>query len=54
LRRRLADEGRDLGLGAITWSDWCSAHDRERFYSHRRSGGTDGRMVAFLGMPLSH
>jgi YfiH family protein len=54
LRRRLADEGRDLGLGTITSSDWCSAHDRERFYSHRRSGGADGRMVAFLGMPLSH
>lgn len=54
LRRRLADEGRELGLGTITSSDWCSAHDRDRFYSHRRSGGADGRMVAFLGMPLSH
>ena len=54
LRRRLADQARSLGLADITTSEWCSAHDRERFYSHRRSGGADGRMVAYLGMPLSH
>ncbi len=54
LRRRLGDEGRALGIGTITLSDWCSAHDRDRFYSHRRSGGADGRMVAYLGMPPSH
>ena len=54
LRRRLADEAHALGVEAVTSSDWCTAHDRDRFYSHRRSGGADGRMVAYLGMPLSH
>ena len=54
LRSRLAEEGRALGLTIITTSDWCSAHDRDRFYSHRRSLGADGRMVAYFGMPLSH
>jgi YfiH family protein len=54
LRRRLAEEGRALGLTRISTSEWCSAHDRDRFYSHRRSSGADGRMVAYLGMPLSH
>jgi copper oxidase (laccase) domain-containing protein len=50
LRDRLAVEGSALGLTRITISPWCSAHDRPTFYSHRGSQGTDGRMVAFLGM----
>jgi YfiH family protein len=54
LRGRLADEGRTLGLTRITTSEWCSAHDGDLFYSHRRSNGADGRMVAYLGVPLSH
>jgi polyphenol oxidase len=54
LRGRLAEEGHALGIATITTSGWCSAHDRDRFYSHRRSGGADGRMVAYLGVPLSH
>ena len=53
LRQRLAEEGRRLGIQDITLSGWCSAHDRASFYSHRASGGTDGRMVAYLGMPRS-
>jgi YfiH family protein len=53
LRRVLHDQARDLGIGEITRSGWCSAHDRDRFFSHRASGGTDGRMVAFLGRPLA-
>ena len=40
-----------LGLGEVTTSAWCSAHDSSRFFSHRRSRGADGRMVAFLGRP---
>jgi YfiH family protein len=51
LRRLLADQARCAGVGEITVSAWCSAHDRSRFYSHRASGGRDGRMVAFVGMP---
>ena len=51
LRARLAEQAARLGLGTVTVSGWCSAHDRDSFYSHRASRGTDGRMVAYLGMP---
>lgn len=50
LRERLAAQARRLGIGEVTHSTWCSAHDRSRFYSHRASGGADGRMVAYLGL----
>lgn len=53
LRHHLAAAGAVLGVGTITTSAWCSAHDRASFYSHRASGGSDGRMVAYLGMPRS-
>ena len=53
LRRHLADTAEDLRLGSLTLSGWCSAHDRQSFYSHRASRGTDGRMVAYLGLPRS-
>jgi len=49
LRSVLAERGRALGVSDITVSEWCSARDREHFFSHRKSGGTDGRMVAYLG-----
>ena len=49
LRAVLAEQGRRLGISDITVSEWCSAHDTDRFYSHRRSRGTDGRMAAYLG-----
>ncbi|MGH7528169.1 MAG: polyphenol oxidase family protein [Gemmatimonadales bacterium] len=51
LRSHLAGQARALGLGQVTTSTWCSAHDRSSFYSHRASKGTDGRMVAFVGIP---
>jgi copper oxidase (laccase) domain-containing protein len=51
LRGALADRARALGVGAVTVSGWCSAHDADRFYSHRRSAGKDGRMLAYLGVP---
>ena len=51
LRDVLAGQAADLGVGRITVSSWCSAHDRPSFYSHRASRGTDGRMVAYLGIP---
>jgi YfiH family protein len=51
LRERLSDQAQKLGLNQVTTSGWCSAHDRAAFYSHRASGGTDGRMVAYIGMP---
>jgi YfiH family protein len=50
LREVLAEQAAALGIGAVTRSGLCSAHDRPTFYSHRASGGADGRMVAYLGM----
>ncbi len=51
LRAVLTEQARALGLGTVSTSQWCSAHDRPQFYSHRASGGSDGRMVAYLGFP---
>jgi len=53
LRAHLVRRAGALGIGTVTASGWCSAHDRPSFYSHRASGGADGRMVAYLGMPRS-
>jgi polyphenol oxidase len=53
LRAVLAQQGQALGLGAISASPWCSAHDRAEFFSHRASGGRDGRMIAYAGLPLA-
>ena len=53
LRAHLAAEARRLGVRRISVSGWCSAHDRSSFYSHRASRGSDGRMVAYLGIPRS-
>jgi copper oxidase (laccase) domain-containing protein len=51
LRERLASEAGALGVRSTTISAWCSAHDRSTFFSHRASRGSDGRMVAYLGLP---
>lgn len=51
LRAVLAEQARQLGVQTISTSQWCSAHDRTSFYSHRASRGADGRMVAYLGYP---
>ena len=51
LRGVLARQAQELGVQQVTVSPWCSAHDRGRFFSHRASGGRDGRMVAYLGGP---
>jgi YfiH family protein len=50
LRRHLAAQAEELGIRQVSVSGWCSAHDRALFYSHRASKGSDGRMVAYLGM----
>ncbi|HSE28239.1 MAG TPA: polyphenol oxidase family protein [Gemmatimonadales bacterium] len=52
VRDQLARQAQALGVAEVTRSDWCSAHDRDRFYSHRASRGVDGRMVAYLGRPV--
>lgn len=51
LRDHLVFRARDAGIGEVSVSPWCSAHDGDRFFSHRRSGGADGRMLAYLGRP---
>jgi len=52
LRAAIVLQARDAGVHRVTVSPWCSAHDAHRFFSHRRSGGVDGRMVAYLGKAL--
>lgn len=51
LREALEVRARARGLRAVTRSPWCAAHHGDRFFSHRRSGGRDGRMLAYLGVP---
>jgi len=53
LRGVLVAQARALGLRVVSCSPWCTAHDRSRFFSHRASGGQDGRLVAYLGRPLA-
>lgn len=53
LRGVLAARARAAGIREVSVSPWCAAHDRDRFFSHRRSGGTDGRMLAYLGRPIA-
>ena len=50
IRAVLADQADGLGLREISTSAWCTRCQHDRFFSHRASGGTDGRQVAFLGM----
>lgn len=50
LPAQLATQATRLGVTQVSASTWCSAHDRPRFFSHRASGGADGRMVAYLGV----
>ena len=50
LREYLADAGRRLGIRATSVAPECSREDGIRFFSHRRGGVGEGRMVAFLGL----
>ena len=52
LRAALTHQARELGIQEVSSSPLCSAEERDRFFSHRASGGKDGRMVAYLGRPL--
>jgi YfiH family protein len=51
LRDALHRQAGELGIGEVTISAACSAEDRSHYFSHRASGGKDGRMVAYLGRP---
>ena len=50
LRAELARRAGEAGVGTASVSPWCAAHDRDRFFSHRASGGAGERMVAYLGL----
>ena len=50
LREVLAGQARAEGVRTISTSQFCSCHHRDKFFSHRGSGGRDGRMVAYLGL----
>jgi YfiH family protein len=52
LRGALSRQAAELGIRDVTISPSCSAEERTRFFSHRASGGSDGRMVAYVGRPL--
>lgn len=52
VREQLVRQGQDLGIRKISVSPLCSGHDAAWFHSHRRSGGADGRMIAYLGRPI--
>jgi purine-nucleoside/S-methyl-5'-thioadenosine phosphorylase / adenosine deaminase len=52
LRSILVTRAAPLGIRQVTVSTFCSAHHNDRFFSHRASGGRDGRMVAYLGRPM--
>lgn len=53
LRQVLVAQAGALGVHRVTVSTRCSAHERPTFYSHRASRGADGRMVAYLGVPVA-
>jgi copper oxidase (laccase) domain-containing protein len=53
LRAELARRAERAGVTEVTISPHCAAHDGGRFHSHRASGGRAGRMIAYLGRPLS-
>ncbi len=53
LRALLAARAAAVGVRHMTVSEWCPACEPERFFSHRRSAGQAGRMVAYVGIPMA-
>lgn len=51
LRAQIVARAREAGVREISVSPWCTAHDQADFFSHRRSKGVDGRMLAYVGRP---
>jgi hypothetical protein len=53
LRQLLQQQAQKAGVAEVSVSGHCSADPAGAFFSHRGSGGQDGRMVAYLGRPLA-
>ena len=51
LRAQIVSRAREAGVRETTVSPWCTAHHAAEFFSHRRSRGAEGRMLAYLGRP---
>ncbi|MES2306399.1 MAG: polyphenol oxidase family protein [Gemmatimonadota bacterium] len=51
LRSVLKSQAETIGIREFTLSTHCTSRERADFFSHRGSGGADGRMVAYLGLP---
>ncbi len=52
LRAALVRQAVGLGVSEVSVSPLCTSCHRDRFMSHRASGGKDGRMIAYVGIPL--
>jgi len=52
LRDQLVRQALEAGIPAdhISRSAWCTATHSDLFHSHRASGGTAGRMAAYIGL----
>lgn len=50
LREVLLEQAARLGIAEAETSTLCTACQHHHFFSHRGSRGTDGRMVAYLGL----
>ncbi|MCZ6916674.1 MAG: polyphenol oxidase family protein [Gemmatimonadetes bacterium] len=53
LREVLAARATAAGVARVSVSRWCTYRDEALFWSHRRDAETAGRMVAYLGRPLT-
>ena len=51
LRGYLTGQASQFGLRNVSMAPTCTAHETQ-WFSHRASGGRDGRMVAYLGLPI--
>ncbi len=53
LRRIVAERAAAVGVRQITLSSWCTFDNADHFWSHRRDPKGAGRMIAYLGRPLT-
>ncbi len=53
LRDVLADRAQVAGIRRVTVSPWCTFDHSVMYFSYRRDGRSAGRMIAYLGRPLT-